>query len=81
MVNKGLSKQVRINLAKTILPEGFDWAEYMKICIPMLSCCDVIILLDGWQNSKGAKAEMIEAVQREMRIVFQSELHKLTDLK
>jgi len=33
------------------------WAEYMRACIKALMECDGILMLDGWQESKGARIE------------------------
>lgn len=38
-------------------PPGLSQADYMKIDIAMLSICDYIIMLPGWENSIGARAE------------------------
>lgn len=44
-----------------ILPDGFEWEEYMNITMAMLEVCDTIILLPGWNESKGARREYIRA--------------------
>ena len=38
--------------------ELFTYEEYLKIDIMYLSMCDYIYMLDGWQNSNGAKNEL-----------------------
>lgn len=45
-----------------ILPDGFDWWEYMSICFKMLDVCDGVALLPCWQDSKGAKLECEHAL-------------------
>lgn len=32
-------------------------SQYMQLCMLALSFCDSIYMLDGWQDSKGAKEE------------------------
>ena len=39
------------------LPVSFSHSDFMKICMAALECCDTIYLLNGWQNSVGAKIE------------------------
>ncbi|ENC6657645.1 DUF4406 domain-containing protein [Aeromonas hydrophila] len=41
----------------TILPKGLAHHEYMAVCLPMVAMSDVVIMLPGWQNSRGAKLE------------------------
>ncbi len=44
-----------------ILPEGFTYKEYIDMCIPILSMCDQIVMLDDWETSRGATLEKIYA--------------------
>ncbi|WP_445946948.1 DUF4406 domain-containing protein [Shewanella sp.] len=53
------------------LPAGLSEPEYMSICMPMLMCCDMIYLLDGWEDSNGAKAEYALAKKLGLLIVYQ----------
>lgn len=39
------------------LPNTFSHNEYMEVCMAALKACDTIYLLNGWQNSAGAKIE------------------------
>jgi hypothetical protein len=34
-----------------------EWSLCMRLCITSLMGCDVMIMLDDWQNSKGATIE------------------------
>ena len=40
-----------------VLPEGFTWDDYMNITLAMLSACNTIYLIDGWEDSRGAQIE------------------------
>ena len=45
------------------LPKGTTYDEYMKMSYTMLEMCDLIFLLDGWQQSKGANLEVQHALK------------------
>lgn len=45
-----------------------DWAFYMRKDIPLLLNCDGIYMLNGWENSRGARLEHYIAQQLSMRI-------------
>jgi len=34
-----------------------EWPDYMKVCIAALLGCDAILLLPGWERSRGATLE------------------------
>lgn len=44
-----------------IMPDGFDYEDYMKIDLMALSACEAIFLLDDWKSSPGAVREKNEA--------------------
>ena len=48
-----------VNLSKKVESEIINpsWQDYMKEAICNLLECDAIYLIDGWQNSKGARLE------------------------
>ncbi len=39
------------------MPEVATWEDYMKVAEAVLSCCDTIYMLRGWENSRGAVKE------------------------
>lgn len=55
--------------------EKWEWEDYMKFCIPILMDCDIIYMLKGWQESKGAKIEYKLAVALGYKVIFE-ELNK-----
>ncbi len=46
-----------------ILPPGFEYEEYMKICFVMIDQCDILAFLPDWEDSPGAKREIEYAVE------------------
>ncbi|MBT9431046.1 DUF4406 domain-containing protein [Candidatus Sodalis endolongispinus] len=67
-----LSAQGAIPLNPAILPDGLYQADYMRICLAMLQCADGIYLLDGWQDSVGACAEVALAKKLGLTLRFQA---------
>ncbi|MEN3260040.1 DUF4406 domain-containing protein [Sodalis endosymbiont of Spalangia cameroni] len=67
-----LSAQGAIPLNPAILPEGLSEADYMRIGLAMLQCADGIYLLDGWQDSAGACAEVALAKKLGLAFRFQT---------
>ena len=53
------------------LPEDTTRKEYMKTSIAMLDMCDIIFLMDGWQQSKGCGIEFEYAYEHGISIVFE----------
>lgn len=50
------------------LPDGLSHDAYMRIDEAMLKEADVVVLLDGWQESKGAVWEVKEALRLGKRV-------------
>ncbi len=59
-----------IPLNPATLPDGLTQREYMHISGAMLMCADCIVLLPGWEKSKGAIAEHALAAKLELDIMF-----------
>ena len=70
---KVLAEAGNIVLNPAILPKGFTQEEYMSVCIPMLSICDAIYLLRGWEPSIGANIEKLHAEHIGKIIIFEKE--------
>lgn len=70
-VNAKLGHNIKIiNPARVLaeLPE-IEYEEYMKICLCLLDMCDMIYMIDGWQQSKGANREYGYALAKDMTII------------
>lgn len=62
-----------VNLEMT---SGLNWesvthAEYMTISIALLSLCDAIYMMQGWQRSEGCKQEYKYASEHGYKIFYQ----------
>lgn len=51
-------------------PNGLSYDEYMRRAFDDLDRATVIVLLDGWSQSKGATKEFLRAHQRRIRILY-----------
>lgn len=53
------------------LPSDTDYEDYMKMSFCMLSMCDAIYLLRGFEKSRGAKRELEFAKSEDMEIMYE----------
>lgn len=56
-----------------VMPRTTTHDEYMKVCLAQLSCCDGIVMLNGWKESSGAREEFCYAVDKRIPIFFEEE--------
>ena len=59
-----------VNPAKNGLPIGAPWETHMRRDIQMMMECDTIILLPGWEDSRGACIESDLARSLGMAVVI-----------
>lgn len=59
-------------LVSSNLPHSCTHDDYMVVSMALLSLCDTIYLLDGWEHSVGAKEELLYAINRGYKIVLES---------
>lgn len=55
---------------------SMSWHECMRVDLSALLTCDVIDMIDGWQESSGAHLEMNIAHRVGIKIVFSGELER-----
>ncbi|MBS1169536.1 MAG: hypothetical protein H6R01_454 [Burkholderiaceae bacterium] len=60
------------NPAENPAPECGSWPAYMRMALRQMLICDAIVLLPGWENSRGATEELRVAMTCGMT-VFQIE--------
>ena len=64
-----------------ILPDGFEYEDYMDLDLLILSRCDAVFLLRDWKNSLGAKREVEEAKRLGLQILTEDDLKIRRTLK
>jgi len=60
------------------LEKNFEhsWACFLKYDIAaMLQRCDTILMLDGWQDSHGARLELTVASAVKMHVLFENDIY------
>lgn len=70
---KRLRDAGHVTMNPAALGYGFTHSEYMHICFAMIDVCDAVYMLDGWQDSRGARMEYDRAKWLEMKILFEGE--------
>lgn len=53
------------------VPVNADWREHMRADIHVLTDCDGILMLRGWEQSKGAKLEFDVATSCGLEVWYQ----------
>ena len=67
---ENLTEQGHVVLNPAMLPEGLgDCDAYMRICLPMVEMADAVVMLKGWENSRGACREWGYAMGLDKTIV------------
>jgi hypothetical protein len=56
------------------LDEQETWEDYMKIHIPAMIECEAVVMLTGWETSRGAALERMIAHELKMPIYYEEEL-------
>jgi hypothetical protein len=72
---KYLTARGYVVMSPAIMPDGFDYEDYMTICFAMMFVCrgGTCFLLPDWKNSPGAKREYNNAEKTGMSIEYLTE--------
>ncbi len=63
-----------VNPAEINTDQAATWEDCLRADIEQLVTCEAIALLPGWENSRGAKRELYEALGRGMRVTYVAHL-------
>jgi hypothetical protein len=55
-----------------VVPDDFSFDDAVQRDLDAIAQCDAIYMLDGWEKSKGAKAELAVAQWRGLEVLYQS---------
>lgn len=70
LASRGFSpvNPARVN---AMMPEDTTYEEYMIVSFAMIETCNSIYMLDGWENSNGARLEHEKAKEKGIEIIYQ----------
>ena len=57
------------NPAENSEPPCQSWLGYMRLAVAQLATCDAVVMLDGWEKSRGARVEYQLAVGMGLRVL------------
>lgn len=66
----GYEKIINPANVSSMLPE-LSHSEYMTVCMALLSLCDSIYMLKGYERSKGAMMELEYAKEHGYKVVYE----------
>lgn len=55
-------------------PDGLSWVQYLRLDVAMLRGASVVVLLPGWESSRGARIEIDLAAMSGIAVVELAEL-------
>ncbi len=65
-----LRKQGYSIMNPAVLPDGYDYEDYIKVCTVMIDVNEGVAFMPDWTDSPGAKYEMGHAVATGKEIIF-----------
>ena len=68
-------------ISKSLLDAGAEYVRFMSVTRELLKCCDGIYLLNGWEYSMGAMAELRFALANDYEIFTENTIGKTQNTK
>lgn len=59
---------------KNAFPNGAEWSDYIRFDLRLLTYCNAICMLDGWEKSKGATLEKTVADALGFEVMYEKDL-------
>lgn len=50
------------------IKDGSTWESYMKVCLKHIPGCDAMVVIDGWETSRGVPVEVFNAQQMKIPV-------------
>ena len=61
-----------VRLNEPLAMQGASYEDLMKICFAFIDVADAIYMLDGWEESPGARREHERAVNAGKKVIYES---------
>lgn len=59
-----------------VVHEGWSYKQYIDHDLILLSICDAIYMLKGWEESRGASLELNYAMTTGMQVIFEEDVKR-----
>ena len=61
-----------VRLNEPLVMQEMDYEDLMKICLAFVDVADVVYMLNGWEDSPGARREHERAINSGKRVIYES---------
>lgn len=69
-IRKHLLGGTEIIVPTDLCDDDWGWEKCMEVCLETLKTCDLMVVMDDWQTSKGATKEVETAMDHNIPIWF-----------
>jgi hypothetical protein len=68
---KKLKELGAVVMNPAVLPDGFDYSDYMHVCYAMINVCDAVYFLNNYKDSPGACIEFNHACLKNKYLFYE----------